>query len=252
MRYIAFDIEISKPLPDKCEDWKQYRPLGISCAATLRKDTEKPEWNERLLWCGGNVAWSDAPDRCDSQYGEDAVNWMLAAQMSQFECSQLLDYLRYGEFMVVTWNGLAFDFDILAEEAYAFDKPLAIKLAMSHTDMAFHMLCELGYMCSLQNASKGMKLEGKKEGISGAKAPDMWKESREQQNLVLEYVKQDVKATAELYEAVLHTGSLGYLTRKGAKRRMLVPHWRTVEEAMRQPELPNPLRGRKECYEWTM
>lgn len=33
-KYLAFDIEISKPIPDDATDWEQYRPLGISCAAT--------------------------------------------------------------------------------------------------------------------------------------------------------------------------------------------------------------------------
>lgn len=32
MKYLAFDIEIFKPIPKDAPDWKQHRPLGISCA----------------------------------------------------------------------------------------------------------------------------------------------------------------------------------------------------------------------------
>ena len=38
MKLLAFDLEIAKPLPEGCTDWKAHSPLGISCAATLRSD----------------------------------------------------------------------------------------------------------------------------------------------------------------------------------------------------------------------
>ena len=37
-KYLAFDIEIAKPLPEGIDDWKSVRPLGISCAATHSDD----------------------------------------------------------------------------------------------------------------------------------------------------------------------------------------------------------------------
>ncbi len=39
-RYMAFDLEIARPLPEGGEDWKSIRPLGITCAATLTEDEE--------------------------------------------------------------------------------------------------------------------------------------------------------------------------------------------------------------------
>jgi hypothetical protein len=34
-KYLAFDLEIAKVIPDGEGDPKPHRPLGISCAATL-------------------------------------------------------------------------------------------------------------------------------------------------------------------------------------------------------------------------
>jgi len=33
--YLAFDIEISKVMPEDPSDFKRYHPLSISCAAAL-------------------------------------------------------------------------------------------------------------------------------------------------------------------------------------------------------------------------
>ena len=45
--FLAFDIEITKNLPENMSDWKNNRPLGISCAATLTSDK-----SELTLWHG--------------------------------------------------------------------------------------------------------------------------------------------------------------------------------------------------------
>ncbi len=33
-KYLAFDIEILRPIPDGADDWKSFRPLGITYAGT--------------------------------------------------------------------------------------------------------------------------------------------------------------------------------------------------------------------------
>ena len=45
MKYLAFDIEILRPIPDGAGDWKSFRPLGISCAGTLTSDKELNVWH---------------------------------------------------------------------------------------------------------------------------------------------------------------------------------------------------------------
>ena len=40
-KYLSFDIEIAKDLPDGMADLMAYRPLGLTCAATLASDTDQ-------------------------------------------------------------------------------------------------------------------------------------------------------------------------------------------------------------------
>ena len=96
-QYLAFDIETAKDVPGDDFNWRPHRPLGISCAATLASNTDQP-----LLWHGKTQDGS--PDK----------------QMSQEDAQGLVQYLlkmAADGFRIATWNGLGFDFDILAEES---------------------------------------------------------------------------------------------------------------------------------------
>lgn len=223
MKYTAFDLEITKEIPKGTDDWKSLRPLGISCAATFTSDGELKLW-----------------------HGERLPSGLFSRSMLPHDVIPLIDYLAEQQeagYTIVTWNGLGFDFDVLAEESQS---PLAThqcrELALAHIDMAFAMLCEKGYMCGLNNAAKGMGLSGKTEGMSGALAPTLWAQGREEQEKVLEYVGQDARTTAQVYEAIIEKGGLTWVTRKGyltkspwcpATGRIL-----TVREANETP-LPN-------------
>ncbi len=44
LKFLAFDIEISRIMPEGVDDWSKYRPLGISCAAALPSDGEAALW----------------------------------------------------------------------------------------------------------------------------------------------------------------------------------------------------------------
>ena len=57
-RYIAFDIETAKILPEGASEILAYRPLGISCAAACLTDT-----GETMTW-HGNAASGSRPLRC--------------------------------------------------------------------------------------------------------------------------------------------------------------------------------------------
>jgi hypothetical protein len=61
-KYLAFDLETAKVLPENMPDWKSHRPLEISCGATLCDD-------ELALWAGKE-------------------------QMTQEECAELVQYLK--------------------------------------------------------------------------------------------------------------------------------------------------------------
>jgi hypothetical protein len=224
-KYLAFDLETAKVLPENTHDFKPYRPLGIACAATLLSDT-----NELILWQGeGN-------------------------QMSQQEAAKVVDYLKSqtaNGYTILTWNGTHFDFDILAEESGMLAE--CRELAVRHIDMMFHVLCKLGYGVSLDAAAKGMGLEGKPEGMNGAVAPALWAEGKREE--VLKYVAQDVRTTLEVALACEACGCLKWISKSGNLRTMALPRgWFTVEEAgkLRLPNtswMTDPWK-REEFTEW--
>jgi hypothetical protein len=207
-KFLAFDIETAKLMPEGAPNWRSCRPLGISCAATLLSDTD-----DLSLWHGA------ASDR-----------------MSQQEAADLVKYLKVKVglgYTIATWNGVGFDFDILAEESGMLAE--CRELAVNHVDMMFHILCQLGFGVSLNAAAKGMGLEGKPEGMNGAMAPILWAEGKRE--VVLDYVAQDVRTTAALATACEDCAGLWWITKRGKARRMALPiGWLTVEQAEQLPE----------------
>jgi len=211
-KYLAFDIEVAKEFPIEAPDWKAYRPLGISCAATLAGDAE-----EAVTWYGRTA--EDPP-------GE---------RMSQAEAARLVEHLvemTANGYTVLTWNGLGFDFDVLAEESGRHEE--CCKLALAHVDMMFHVFCQQGFPVGLDAAAKGMGLAGKTEGMAGHMAPGMWAAGKRQQ--VLDYVAQDVRTTLQLATACSQRGHLRWITRRGRPTKMPLPHgWLNVSEAGKLP-----------------
>jgi hypothetical protein len=208
-KYLVFDIETAKVMPEGEPHWRSCRPLGISCAATLLSDTD-----ELILW-----------------HGE------ASEALSRREATGLVEFLRAKVglgYTIATWNGVGFDFDILDEESGMLAE--CRELAMNHVDMMFHILCRMGFGVSLQAAAKGMGLKGKPEGTNGAMAPVLWAEG--QRKAVLDYVAQDVRTTAELATQCEDCGALRWITKSGRARRMMLPDgWLTAEEA---EQLPKP------------
>jgi RNase H-like protein len=212
-KFLAFDIETATDVPGDEFNWKPHRPLGISCAATLASDSEKPR-----LWYGG------APEGSP------------LAQMSREESATLVRYLGdkvAGGYMIVTWNGLAFDFDILAEESGLNAE--CKKLALEQVDMMFHVFCIKGFPVGLDNAARGTGVKGKPAGMSGIKAPQLWQ--RGEHKSVLDYVGQDVRTTLELALLCEKRKSLHWITQKGTRSECpLESGWLAVELAMRLPK----------------
>ncbi len=212
--YLAFDIETAKVLPEDIQDWRSQRPLGISCAATLLADADQPR-----LWHGGT----------DHASPKD--------RMSQDEAAELVRYLEdqvTQGYTILTWNGLGFDFDVLAEESGLLSECRA--LAIDHVDMMFHAFCQLGHGVGLDAAARGMGLAGKTKGMSGELAPLLW--ARGEREKVLRYVTQDVRTTMELALKCESCGELRWVARSGMRRSLLLPRgWLSTREAL---ELPLP------------
>ena len=136
-------------------------------------------------------------------------------------------------YTIVSWNGVGFAFDILAEESGMLKE--CQRLAGEHIDMMFYAVCVLGYGIGLDAAARGMKLQGKAEGICGALAPVLWAGGGWRE--VLEYVARDVRVTLGLAQACEASGCLRWITRNGLRREMPLRHgWLTVRAAARLPD----------------
>lgn len=210
--YIAFDLEIANPFPDGVDDWRPYRPFGISCAASLTS-------------AGESRVWHGAPDAAGTP----------GDRMSRDEVSALIRHLEEAVAAgatLLTWNGAGFDIDVLAEESGLGHR--CRDLALGHVDMMFHFFCLQGYALSLDRAARGMGLTGKTPGMNGALAPRYWAEGRRSE--VLDYVRQDVRTTLDLALAVEQRRALTWIDTKGRAQRLPVPHgWLTVRRAMALP-----------------
>jgi hypothetical protein len=211
-RYLAFDIETAE-LPDWGHDRDRRRPLGITCAATLASDENAPR-----LWHARNEQNQPA-DRMQAADARRLVDFLVGAAAAGYR--------------ILTWNGLDFDFQILAGESAALDE--CRQLAWNHLDMMFHVFCGLGFRIALDKAAQGSGVPGKPKGMSGIMAPGLWAEGRRQE--VLAYVGQDVRVTLQLAQVCQQRRSLGWITSNGKLRRMPLPDgWLPVREALRLPE----------------
>lgn len=268
MKVIAFDLEIAKPVIEGVK-WAEQRPLGISCAATLTSA------GRSQLWRG-----MEHHGRYEDKMGPEQVRSLVL---------YLEERVKEG-YIIITWNGLGFDFDVLAEEcdSRSWAQRVADMAMGAHIDPGFQMVCERGFMIGLETAANALKVGGKTEGMHGDLAPLLWsgdlstasieqKEnimalldgrieeagSREAQDLCLEYVGQDVKATMDVYKALVEQKEVWWVTAKGSICRYpwkpIIkedPYERllTVQEALRVDEpdtswMTDP-RPRSSFFEW--
>lgn len=211
-RYLAFDIETAKVLPELVTDLLAHRPLGICCAAAVAID--RPSAN---IWHGRMASGTPAP------------------RMTPVEMQGLvrdLGNLVSEGYTLVTWNGLGFDLDVLAEES-GLPRECA-ELALRHVDMMFHVLCTLGHFVGLDSAAKAMGLQGKVVGTRGHQAPILWAAGKYSE--VIEYNVRDARVTLDLAVTCEGRGTFQWVTRKGQLGAMPLPRgWFDVERARSLP-----------------
>ena len=131
------------------------------------------------------------------------------------DTSQLLDFLGRqvaAGFTILSWNGLGFDFDILAEESGRHD--LCSQLAVTHVDLMFHLFCEKGFAVGLDAAAKAL-CRGASERHAGSAGPQMWAEGQTQQ--VLKYVADDCQLTLDVAKSAETDGRFAWITRRAPK-----------------------------------
>ena len=212
-KYVAFDIETSADIPGPDFNWRSHRPIGITCAAAYPCDADEP-----IIWHAENADGTPAK------------------RMSRDEARHVVDQLCEmvaKDYTLVTWNGLGFDLDVLAEESGAIDK--CRDLAFNHVDMMFHILCDKGFPVALNKAAHGMRISGKPEGISGVLAPQMWAQGRFKE--VMDYVAQDVRIALALAEQCEKSQCFRWTTRRGSAGSMPLTYgWLAVRDAVQLPE----------------
>lgn len=230
-KFVAFDHEIAKIIEGDFSQWRLYRPLGIICSALYVEDLD-----------------------VELDYGKTLDGRILPKMETEHARNLVIDLLSWVEkgYTILTWNGLGFDFDVLAEESGLWEE--CKYLALTHVDMMFHFFCIKGYPLKLDKAAKGMELAGKLPGVTGDQAPILWQQG--QYKKVLDYVAQDSVTTLEVARAVEKSGYISWKSNNGRYQRVEFPNgWLTVEEACTLP-LPdttwisNPLR-RTDFYNWT-
>jgi hypothetical protein len=217
-KILAFDLEIVRPIPEGETDWKRHRPLGVSCAATVEPG-QAP-----IVWYPGR--------------GDGSIPGTIGGAMSPLYLSIMCGYLMDKQadgYTIFTWNGLSFDFDILAEESRMVEQ--CRNLAINHVDMMFHFFCLKGFFLGLEAAALGMGLPGKTEGIKGALVPGLWAGSVEDRQRVLNYVGNDVILTLRLAQAVQEKGYLQWVSRSGRWNVCnFADGWLPVMQAVKLPE----------------
>ena len=237
MKVCAFDIEIVKEIPESVENWREIRPLGISCAAVLQNDE----------------ALSALFFHKEKDTG-DPISGGMTQQEAKYLVQDLMFMVNDGGYTIITWNGLGFDFNILAEESGMYEQ--CKELAMNHIDIAFHFLCMKGYMIGLEAAAIGLGFGGKMAGMVGALAPQLWASSNLKDRLrVLRYVHQDVVTTLEVYEESSEIKRIPWISRSGKPNTFWLQEWLPEKDCL---ELPVPDTSwmdkpfnREDFYAWT-
>ena len=244
MSFLAFDMEIAKPVPDG-GDLLAHRP-GIACAALA---TEGETETVVMFDPAAMPDLFDAATKVMTQAGATRVLHALDAAVGRGHT-------------LVTWNGAGFDFRLLADETGRHAD--CARLALESVDMMFQVLCERGHPLSLDSALKGASLpakvgqvtlaNGQVVQINGADAPRYWQEG--EYAAVMHYCAADAKRTLDLAVACQRSRRLAWISQKGRPNDMyLRTGWLTVEQCLALP-LPDtswmtrPI-AREDVLKWT-
>lgn len=167
------------------------------------------------------VAWalSDGPVfHYPTVVGEhEAFNAKMSRRELDKFAQRLCEYRAEG-YRIATINGTGFDFPVLQQGVELLISYENLRdLALDSYDPAFQMLCERGFMVGLDALAVGLELkERKTEGMSGAKAVEMWETGNlDEQRQVIEYVRQDARVTLDIIQTIEQRGAISWPTKAG-------------------------------------
>ena len=212
--YFSFDLETAVNTPEE-EPLSQANAPPITCAAACVEGRDEP-----IIWYAGKHTGTPAP------------------AMSKAEsAAMLLDLYRLCQDQtMLTWNGLQFDLPVTGYNSG--DTDLSRKLALHHVDLLFHIFVQKGWPIGLQTLAEGLGLPGKDPDITGADAPELWRQGQHQR--VIDYCAQDARTTLQVALTAESLPELSWFSRSGRSQRLdFSQGWLTVAQAMEVPETDN-------------
>lgn len=194
-KFAGFDLEIFYDVDPDQEDWAG-QDVGIACAAIWYSDLKAVQLFESR----------DEP-------------------MSRADCREIVKALQSAinnGYTVVAVNGASFDFRILAR--YSGMTKECADVTLKHVDFCYSCICKYGWRLGLDRVAKGAHVKSKlksvklndgtvKKDMSGAEAPSMWRAG--EFDAVVEYLYQDVRATAEAAVMSLRKGMVTWRSDSG-------------------------------------
>lgn len=213
MKFATFDLETVGTFENH-ED-PRTKDLGISCAALGLSDQPEPRYFQ------GNP------------------------RMTRAECSEMVRILQQVQadgYTLVTWNGTAFDFPILAEDSGLARE--CADIALSHVDLMVIVTFKRGHYLGLQKALDGAGIPGKlkevtlkdgsvRQDITGKDAPALWEQG--EKDAVLAYLREDVMPLLELTALIQRKKQIQWTSVKGVPNTVAIEKLYTVRECFDFP-----------------
>ena len=218
-KYLAFCLTTIKEIPSG-ESWRDHRPLGIACAAAYTPDYDHP------------ITWKSLTP---SGY----IDHSMTQEDIRKIVRNLESFVQEG-YTILTWNGMASAFDILAEESGLPEE--CKNLALNHVDMAFHLHAQMGHSPDPASAVDAMNTKYMSPNLtqSGATATRTW--SLRAHRDTMEFITKDTQALLDLAVTAELAGHIKWNAHSGKPGIMELPDgWLQAVTAM---ELPAPNASR--------
>ena len=192
---------------------ENFEPLRFTCLATALVYADEGT-RDAIVWFGANGK---------AIHGELAVICTdAAASMQESDCSRVLRYVEDKVYSsgarVVTFNGVSFDFRLLAAQFPRGSREAlsCAELAWASYDPCLEMLCSKGFPVGLKAMCEAFGLPQKLE--AGSDAPQLWASGDlEGRNRVLLYCASDATLTYQLYAAIKQNKEIRWVSKRGNK-----------------------------------
>lgn len=178
-----------------------------------------------------------------------------AAAMSKTTGRNLLGALRRfhnSEYRLVSWGGLGYDLEALAQHTEQVDD--CGQIAWSHTDLMFQFHCRAGFPVSLRAAALGMALPLGNDRRHEVNAGELWTDTSQRER-VIAATAQDAETTRAVAQACQRLRRIDWITQRGDQRYLAMPDGiLTVQQAAELPQpdtswMQDPI-PRTKFYQW--